>query len=90
MLIKLSESDPIEPSEITPEAIYADRRRFLVMMGLATAAVAFAGFELPQRGLRPSSSRVSSVEEARACGRRTGCGVRGHYALEQLVRIRQW
>lgn len=26
MLIKLSESHPIQPSEITPEAVYAERR----------------------------------------------------------------
>ncbi|MBN8856690.1 MAG: hypothetical protein J0H07_32845, partial [Sphingobacteriales bacterium] len=45
MLIKLSQSHPIGPSEITPEAVYADRRRFLVKMGLATAAVALAGYE---------------------------------------------
>jgi methionine sulfoxide reductase catalytic subunit len=45
MLIKLSQSHPIEPSEITPEAVYTQRRRFLVNMGLATAAVALAGYE---------------------------------------------
>jgi len=45
MLIKLSQSRPIEPSEITPEAVYTQRRRFLVNMGLATAAVALAGYE---------------------------------------------
>jgi sulfoxide reductase catalytic subunit YedY len=45
MLIKLSHTHPIEPSEITPEAVYADRRRFLVKMGLATAAVALAGYK---------------------------------------------
>lgn len=45
MLIKLSQSHPIGPSEITPEAVYTERRHFLVKMGLATAAVAFAGYE---------------------------------------------
>jgi hypothetical protein len=45
LLINLSQSHPIEPSEITPEAVFADRRRFLVKMGLATAAVALAGYK---------------------------------------------
>jgi sulfoxide reductase catalytic subunit YedY len=45
MLIKISHSHAIEPSEITPEAVYADRRRFLKQMGLASAGVALAGYE---------------------------------------------
>jgi methionine sulfoxide reductase catalytic subunit len=40
MLIKVSPPYPIKPSEITPEAVYAGRRRFLLQMGLATASAA--------------------------------------------------
>jgi sulfoxide reductase catalytic subunit YedY len=40
MLIKVSPPHPIKPSEITPEAVYVGRRRFLLQMGLATASAA--------------------------------------------------
>jgi sulfoxide reductase catalytic subunit YedY len=43
MLIKVAHPYPIRPSEITPEAVYADRRRFLLQIGLATAGAALAG-----------------------------------------------
>jgi sulfoxide reductase catalytic subunit YedY len=43
MLIKVAHPYPIKPSEITPETVYADRRRFLLQIGLATAGAALAG-----------------------------------------------
>jgi methionine sulfoxide reductase catalytic subunit len=47
MLIKLSHPHPIQPSEITPEAVYTGRRRFLLQMGLATAGAALGGCGAP-------------------------------------------
>ncbi|MDB5977009.1 MAG: msrP [Nevskia sp.] len=48
MLIRVSPQHPIQPSEITPEGVYRDRRRFLAQLGmtaigLATAACGKAG-----------------------------------------------
>jgi sulfoxide reductase catalytic subunit YedY len=43
MLIKIAHPHPIKPSEITAETLYADRRRFLLQMGLATASTALGG-----------------------------------------------
>jgi methionine sulfoxide reductase catalytic subunit len=45
MLIKVTRPHPIRPSEITPEAAYIGRRRFLLQMGLATASAALGGSE---------------------------------------------
>jgi sulfoxide reductase catalytic subunit YedY len=44
MLIKVAHPYPIKPSEITPETVSADRRRFLRQVGLATAGAALAGY----------------------------------------------
>jgi sulfoxide reductase catalytic subunit YedY len=44
MLIKVAHPHPIKSSEITPETVYADRRRFLRQVGLATAGAALAGY----------------------------------------------
>lgn len=43
MLIRITPPHPIQPSEITPERVYADRRRFLSQMGIAAASLAVAG-----------------------------------------------
>lgn len=43
MLIRVSPQHPIKPSEITAEAVHADRRQFLARMGLAGAGLALAG-----------------------------------------------
>lgn len=43
MLIKVQPQHPIKSSEITPEAIYNDRRRFLMQMGIATVGLALSG-----------------------------------------------
>jgi sulfoxide reductase catalytic subunit YedY len=47
MLIKVSHPHQIKPSEITPEAVYGGRRRFLLQMGLATASAALGGCGTP-------------------------------------------
>lgn len=47
MLIKVSHPNPIWPSQITPEAVYGGRRRFLLQMGLATASAALGGCGAP-------------------------------------------
>src|SRR6266436_2295685 len=44
MLIKVAHPHPIKSSEITPEAVHTDRRRFLRQMGLVTAGAALAGY----------------------------------------------
>jgi len=43
MLIRVSPQHPIKPSEITAEAVHAERRQFLARMGLAGAGLALAG-----------------------------------------------
>jgi sulfoxide reductase catalytic subunit YedY len=58
MLIKIAHPHPIKPSEITAETVYADRRRFLLQMGLATASAALGGCGPPgpvgaEAGLAP-------------------------------------
>jgi sulfoxide reductase catalytic subunit YedY len=58
MLIKIAHPHPIKPSEITAETMYADRRRFLLQMGLATAGAALGGCGPPgpvgaEAGLAP-------------------------------------
>jgi methionine sulfoxide reductase catalytic subunit len=47
MLIKVSHPHPIKPSEITPEAVYDGRRRFLLQIGLATASAALGSCGAP-------------------------------------------
>jgi hypothetical protein len=58
MLIKITDPFPVYSSEITPEALYAGRRRFLKQLGLVAgasigglgsslAAVVDAGAQLP-------------------------------------------
>jgi sulfoxide reductase catalytic subunit YedY len=58
MLIKIAHRHPIKPSEITAEILHADRRRFLLQMGLATASAALGGCGPPgsasaETGLAP-------------------------------------
>jgi sulfoxide reductase catalytic subunit YedY len=43
MLIKSTHPFPIQPSDITPEGVYRERRRFLAQMGLAAVGLASAG-----------------------------------------------
>jgi methionine sulfoxide reductase catalytic subunit len=58
MLINIAHPHPIKPSEITAEPLYADRRRFLLHMGLAAAGAALHGCGAPgsvsaEAGLAP-------------------------------------
>jgi len=43
MLIRTTPPHPVLPSEITPERVFKDRRRFLAQMGLAATGLAVAG-----------------------------------------------
>src|SRR5690349_4083543 len=43
MLIRQQHPHAIQPSEITPEAIYRDRRRFLAGLGLGSIGLLTAG-----------------------------------------------
>ena len=43
MLIRFSPQHPLRASEITPEAVYRDRRRFLAQLGLGAIGLATAG-----------------------------------------------
>ncbi len=43
MLIQVKPPRPILPSEITPEAVYSDRRRFLSQIGIVATGLAIAG-----------------------------------------------
>jgi sulfoxide reductase catalytic subunit YedY len=54
MLIKIVPPYPLQPSEITSEGLYADRRRFLKVMGLAAGA-ALGGF-----GVQPAAIAASA------------------------------
>ena len=56
MLIKIAHPHPIKPSEITAEAIYADRRHFLRQMGLATASAVLSGCGQPASDSSADSS----------------------------------
>lgn len=47
MLIKIPHPYPIPSSDITPEATFLDRRRFLLQMGLATASITLASCGAP-------------------------------------------
>jgi methionine sulfoxide reductase catalytic subunit len=42
MLIRFTPPHPVRPSELTPEGVYHDRRRFLARMGLGAMALASA------------------------------------------------
>jgi sulfoxide reductase catalytic subunit YedY len=62
MLIKTVHAHPIKSSEITPEAIYRDRRRFLLQMGMATASLALAGCGPSDDSGAPSNSALASLK----------------------------
>jgi sulfoxide reductase catalytic subunit YedY len=62
MLIKRSRPYPIRPSEITAEAIYLDRRRFLVQLGIGAAALALPSCGRPGDRQTPSSSALPSLD----------------------------
>jgi sulfoxide reductase catalytic subunit YedY len=59
MLIKIAHPYPVKPTEITPEALYLDRRRFL-QMGAAAAGLGLAGCA-PDGGSGDSALTQSSL-----------------------------
>jgi hypothetical protein len=83
MLIKIAHPHPIKPSEITAEAIYADRRHFLRQIGLATASAVLSGCGPPasdssaDSSLATPQSRRSIVVSCRAALRRRFDGPHG-------------
>ena len=62
MLIKTAHPHPINSSEITPEAIYRDRRRFLLQMGMATAGLALSGCGPSDDSVAPSNSALAGLK----------------------------
>jgi sulfoxide reductase catalytic subunit YedY len=64
MLIKIVPPYPLRPSEITSEGLYADRRRFLKVMGLAAGA-ALGGF-----GVQPAAIAASAELAALSVARK--------------------
>jgi hypothetical protein len=88
MLIKIAHPHPIKPSEITTETVYANRRRFLLQMGLATLH-----WELPCQRRSGAQDRMSAmaynicptntrpkvaIEQDNWIARRTGTRVKLH------------
>ncbi len=65
MLIKTAHPYPIKSSEITPEAIYRDRRRFLLQMGMATASIALSGCGPSDDSSAPSNVALASLKAER-------------------------
>jgi sulfoxide reductase catalytic subunit YedY len=72
MLIKVTHPHPIKPSEITPEPIYNDRRRFLLRMGLATASATLGGCEArAPDGANVGLANLSVVQKREMAGNET-------------------
>ena len=63
MLIKVAHPHPIKSSEITPEAIYGNRRRFLQQMGLATVGAALAACG-PAAQNNPANASLADLKVA--------------------------
>jgi methionine sulfoxide reductase catalytic subunit len=69
MLIKVAHPHPIKSSEITPETVYADRRRFLRQIGLATAGAALAGYGRTEpAGAEASLAPLNVVRKSEMAG----------------------
>lgn len=72
MLIRVSPQFPIRPSEITSEALWRDRRRFLTQVGLAGAGLALAGCsdaaEPPAPAAPATASGLRELTVARKLG----------------------
>jgi sulfoxide reductase catalytic subunit YedY len=62
MLIKIAHPHPIKSSEITPEEIYRDRRRFLAKMGITAVALAVAGCGSSEDSASESKSIAGLVD----------------------------
>src|ERR1700722_1015561 len=81
MLIKVAHPYPIRPSEITPETVYADRRRFLRQIGLATAGAALAGYGRAEPGADANLAPLTVVRKSEMAGGEnvTACTYITHY-----------
>jgi sulfoxide reductase catalytic subunit YedY len=54
----------IPPSEITPEHVYINRRKFMLGLGAATASIALGGCGCPQQPEAVPTAEVPTVEKA--------------------------
>lgn len=54
MLIRFKKQSDVKPSEITPESVYRDRRRFMTTAAVAGAGMALGMLPLPSLAARPS------------------------------------
>jgi len=75
MLIRSTPPFPIAPSEITPEAVHADRRQFLARLGLAGAGLALTGcgddaFEIETRVMAAIGRATPAPDYLAALARR--------------------
>ena len=61
MLIRRTPQHPVRPSEITPEAVYRDRRRFLAQLGLGTLGLAVAACGKAGPTATPSSQDAGAA-----------------------------
>ncbi len=61
MLIRTSPQHPVRSSEITPEGIYADRRRFLAQLGMGAIGLATAGCGKAGETASPSLQAVAAA-----------------------------
>jgi len=65
MLIRIPASHPARESEVTPEHIWRDRRRFLAGLGLAGVALALPGLG---RGAAPASNALAVEQRSERAG----------------------
>jgi sulfoxide reductase catalytic subunit YedY len=65
MLIQIKPPFPISSSEITPEPVYRDRRRFLARMGLSAFGLACAACGRADPPASQASGRTATAEESR-------------------------
>lgn len=72
MQIKITPPYPIKPSEITPEAVYLDRRRFLILTGLAAAFLPLVGCGPSADSDTPENSGLASLDIAKKSERAGG------------------
>jgi hypothetical protein len=82
MLIKIAPRYPLQPSEITSEGLYADRRRFLKAMGLAAGAI-FVWTSATWHK-RAAWRKTSTLRPVRLCGTQR---THGHRVFTFCLRI---
>lgn len=64
MLIRVTPAHPIRSSEITPESVYADRRRFLAALGLGASGLAVGGVAQAAE-VTPATSGLADLKLAK-------------------------